>query len=604
MSIDILFELQQETRRLFIAGSAMAAGDLRLTKLLPRLRNLGESAPVFKRLADATDELLAAEREESAAKLLELGTLLSAVLYTQGRTETAGESQPVQGAGVGLKTDTTYRKLNPLILALTTKGQGRLEQIRASFEDGSFLDLRALQAVCSALDDSYAEIPDYVQEKLIPAFGSDAVPVLRSQLNLQGGKGDGRRLQLLHRQLGRSMIDLVAEAAVDGSPEVKIAAVSILGEYPEQESLVLQLSREKRKEVRSAAYFSLAKLGTPVALQRLYEAAVSKDRELAVDPIRASASSELMGRMIRSGEEALERYSSGEGSGRSEAAEQIRIAISCLEGSGRLMGSEAYPFLRKLLTSEDYLVQETETTQEAAAELLLELEWPEADRFAIELGDAGRGSFLGHGFRAAFRQMSPADVYHRYAGVLSKGKSKAAKELLGAIRSLAAYQTRGDEERDGAGVVPEAAWDPRWVQLFIRLDLPELVCLFAQRADRDVTDYLTGKLQNAKANDWHVYDILLALFRIRYREAPELLMGHLEKGAGRHLYYLNWQHKRLIASMPKAYAPRLRAFAEQAAYESVRNELFSIIEALEEKPDDAAEEGGRGLWGWIRNKMS
>ncbi|WP_052339252.1 hypothetical protein [Gorillibacterium massiliense] len=583
MSVDILFDLQQETRRLFIAGSAMAAGDLRLTKILPSLRKLGESAPVFKRLADAVDELLTADWEESAAKLLELGTLLSAVLYTQGKTETAGESQPVEGTPIGFKTDVPYRKLHPLIEALTTKGQGRLEQLRAAFEDGSFLDLRAIPAVCSALDESYSEIPDFVQEKMIPAFGRDAVPVLRSQLNLQGGKGDGRRLLLLHCQLGGSMIELVTESAVSGSPEVKIAAISILGEYPEQEPLLLELSLEKRKEVRIAVYFSLAKVGTGPAFQQLYKAATSKDRELAVEPIKMSESPELLVRIINYGEEALKRYSNLEGSDKNEAVEQIRIVIRCLEGSGKRMAAEAYPFLWKLLSTDAFLVQETETVQEAAAELLLELDIPEADRFAVELGDNGKGPFIRHGFCAANKLMAPADVYLRFAGVLSSGKSKVAKELLVAIRGLAANQLQADEEQDGLRAVSEAAWDPRWIRQFIRLDQPDLVCLFAQRSDPEITDFLSSKLKDTQINDRNVMDMLLTLFRIRFNKAPELLMGILEKSSARSLYYLNWKLKQLIANMPRAYAPRLRAFAEQLAYESVRNEMMPIVEALEEK---------------------
>jgi hypothetical protein len=604
MSVDILFNLQQETRRLFIAGSAMAAGDLRLTKLLPSVQKLGQSSPVFKRLTSAVEELLTAEREESAGKLLELSTFLSAILYTQGKTEIAGEAIPIQGSGVALRTESTYRKLHPFLEALTTKGQGRLEQIRTSFEDGSFLDLRALPAVCSALDDSYSEIPDFVQTKLIPAFGIEAVPVLMSQLNLQGGKGDGRRLLLLHQQLGSSIMELVTEAAVSGASEIKIAAISILGEYPGQEPLLLELSAEKRKDVRSAAYYSLATLGTSAAEQRLYEAATSKDREIAVEPVQKCASPALLSRLIKFGGEAAERYSLQEGNTRTESADQIATVIRCLEGSGSLVAEEAYGFIRKLLTTRAFLVDETENVQEAAGELLLELDWPEADHFAIELSDNNKGPFIRYGFRAASKLMSPEEVYNRFVDRLGNGKSRAAKQLLTAIRELAAEQARLDEEHDGHGAVPEQQWDSRWIGQFIRLEQTELVCLFAQRAGREITGYLTAKLQAAKLNDWNTLEIMLTLFRIRYKNAPELFMDLLEKGSVRSMYYLSWQHKHLLAYMPKAYTVRLRAFADKVAYESVRNEIFTIIEALEEKPDEWNEESGGSIWRWIKNKMS
>ncbi|MFC3801311.1 HEAT repeat domain-containing protein [Cohnella sp. GCM10012308] len=605
MSIDILFELQQETRRLFIAGSAMAANDLRLNKLLPGLKKLGETAPVFNRLATAAEELLAASREDSAAKLLELSTLLVAVLYTQGKTDMAGEPQPVQGAGIDLPTDSPYRKLHPFIEVLTTKGQGRLEQIRVSYQDGSFLDLRALPAVCAALEDSYAEIPDFVQEKLIPAFGASAVPVLQSQLSLQGGKGDGRRLQLLHRQLGDAMLELVAEGASSGSPEVKLAAISILGAYADQEPLLLELSRDKRKDVRAAAYDALARIGTEPALDRLYEAAVAKDGAIVVEPIRRSGSPQLLGRLIRHGEQALLQYLNGEAKQKTEASEQLLIVLHALEGSGKKIAAAAFPFVQQLLTTAAYLVPETENAQEAAAELLLEMELPEADRLAIELGNSAKGPFIPYGFRAAFRTLSPAEIYDRYAGQLNGSKSKAGKELLGAIREVVyreAYDK--DEDRYDEPVAREEAWDPRWVSLFVRLDQPMLVCMFAQRADKEVTAYLTGKLREARWGVKDSTDMLVTLFRIRYKEAPERFMELLERGAAKNMYYMNGQQRRLLASMPKSYAPRLRAFGEKLTYESLRTDWMTQIEEIEQAPESAEEDNGRGLWGWLKSKMS
>lgn len=605
MSIDMLFELQQETRRLFIAGSAMAANDLRLNRLLPGLKKLGESAPVFNRLAAAVEELVTASREDSPAKLLDLSTLLVAVLYTQGKTEVDGEPQPIQGAGVDLATDIPYRKLHPLIEALTTKGQGRLEQIRVSYEDGSFLDLRALPAACAALEDSYAEIPDFVQDKLIPAFGASAVPVLQSQLNLQGGKGDGRRLLLLHRQLGEGMLELVAEAASSGSPEVKLAAISILGAYADQEPLLLALSRDKRKDVRAAAYASLASIGSAPALDRLYEAAVSKDGEIAVGPIRQNGSPQLLTRLIRHGEQALASYLNGEAKEKTEASEQLLMVLHALEGAGKKMAAEAYPFAQKLLTTAAYLVHETENAQETAAELLLEMEMPEADQLAIELGNGGKGPFVRYGFRAAFRTLSPSEVYDRYAGQINGGKSRVAKELLAAIREVV-YHDAYDEDGDryGEPAAREEAWDSRWVSLFIRLDQPGLVCMFARRADKEITVYLTEKLREAKWGGKDVSDMLATLFRIRYKEAPERFMELLERGAARNMYYMHGQLRRLVASMPKSYLPRLRSFGEQLTYESLRNEWMTLTEEIERAPTSAEEENGRGLWGWLKSKMS
>ena len=94
---------------------------------------------MFNRMAQAVSQVLDAEKSGSASRLLELGTLLNSVLYTQGKTETKEELVPMEGTGAKLSTSMTYRKLHPLIEALTQKGQGRMEQIRQGYDDGCFM---------------------------------------------------------------------------------------------------------------------------------------------------------------------------------------------------------------------------------------------------------------------------------------------------------------------------------------------------------------------------------------------------------------------------------------------------------------------------------
>ena len=53
MSIPLLTQVYEELRRLAIAGSAVAAGDFRLKKLLPPLEQAGAKAPVFGKIAEA-----------------------------------------------------------------------------------------------------------------------------------------------------------------------------------------------------------------------------------------------------------------------------------------------------------------------------------------------------------------------------------------------------------------------------------------------------------------------------------------------------------------------------------------------------------------------
>ena len=122
--------------------------------------------------------------------------------------------------------------------------------------------------VVAALDESYTEIADLLVRKIVPLYGADALSVLKEQFKLEGGKGDARRLQLIHRILGRSGMPLYLEAAQSGSQDVRVAAIELLGEYPEQEGFLLEQADERRKEVRRAALQALSRIGTPRTSER------------------------------------------------------------------------------------------------------------------------------------------------------------------------------------------------------------------------------------------------------------------------------------------------------------------------------------------------
>src|SRR5215813_5716017 len=96
MSIAVLTQVYDEARRLAIAGSAVASGDFRLKKLIPPLEQAGAKAPVFAKAAEAVKAVVEGNEQSAPTALLDLTTLVNAVLYTQGETSTAGEIQPIE----------------------------------------------------------------------------------------------------------------------------------------------------------------------------------------------------------------------------------------------------------------------------------------------------------------------------------------------------------------------------------------------------------------------------------------------------------------------------------------------------------------------------
>src|SRR5215510_3015014 len=120
MSLALIEESAKEVRRLAIAGSPLAVGDFRLKKLIAPLEQAGAKVPVFAQVAKSVSELVDGTESDSAARLLQLSTLLNAILYTQGQSGAGGDFREVEVfATKCASTKTTARVLKPLVEALT-----------------------------------------------------------------------------------------------------------------------------------------------------------------------------------------------------------------------------------------------------------------------------------------------------------------------------------------------------------------------------------------------------------------------------------------------------------------------------------------------------
>src|SRR5688500_13063689 len=177
MSIPVLVQVYDEMRRLAIAGSAVASGDFRLKKLIPPLEKSGGKAPVFAKVAQAVQAVVDSNEKTASAALLELTTLVNAILYTQCETGIAGDVKPLETTDLGAQaTQATARVLKPLLEALSSTGSGRMELVRDAFERGTFKDLRLVKPALHGLDDPYSEIADFIADKVLPLYGQAILP--------------------------------------------------------------------------------------------------------------------------------------------------------------------------------------------------------------------------------------------------------------------------------------------------------------------------------------------------------------------------------------------------------------------------------------------
>ncbi|MCJ8014254.1 HEAT repeat domain-containing protein [Paenibacillus sp. KQZ6P-2] len=530
MSQALLMELNEEIRRLYIAGSDLAAGDYRLKRLLPTFQQLGERAPVFKKLGEGVEALIgpgSGNGADSARLLQDVNLLLQSVLNTQGKAAADGQTAPFTSKSVLLPTRLSYRKLSAVRTALTTRGGGRHEVILEAYHEGVFRDLRLLPFAIEALNDPYVEIAELAMTDILPSYGPEIVPHLLESFDPKGGKLESRKLTVIARSGDPGVFGIVHEASVSGSDEVRTTAIRLLAGHPEYEQALLDFSRDKKKGIREAAYHALADTGSQRAAERLYEASQGKDCDL-VNPSLARCQSERLNEwLIRDFSELLhsvhahidekqkveeiwtkaKRYLWSLHQKKSLELEALYLEVLrhyklyMFKLGWVFLANEAMNYIRNTGSEEGLQLAE------AAIEMDLK-------------HYAGTNSYAREIFIKAQPILSPERLYEEYARILKdrvhvSALSRSAnycKQLLDTMEDMVVsrrYQafrqvwTYGEKESYAYHVemLPQeeitANWDPRWLDHFIELDHMALVSAFARPGHAEAASYLLDKLKNS-----------------------------------------------------------------------------------------------------------
>ncbi len=605
MSTILLQELQGELRRLYIAGSDLAVDDFRLKKLEPKLEQLGERAPVFKRLAEGVAALTGpSDAEARAARLQDVSLLLNSVLSTQGATtaqsEVSSEQVPVSGLS-GLSADRSYRQLAEVQNALSTSGGGRYEVVASAHQEGLFRDLRLFPFAVKALGDTYSELADYAAREILPSYGPAIVPYLLEGLNIQGGREEERRLEVV-RKLGvesddkRSLGRLV-EAAEEGADKVRAAVIACLGNHPDFEDKLIEWSMDKKKPVREGALAALAVRNTEAARDRVYEAFVGKDSIPAAEAVEAAPSTEMLDRLIPLYEERLRHEFTGEEDRKSKdklwkELEPFTIAFRHAEHPelGRLfldlvvkesdypsLGRLDYPERLRVLSQAARYLQNIDTDEALEALYLLEEQDP---------------NFLHYAFHATKRRRSPSDLYDRYAGS-GRGRLRAAvsrktqvmqDKLIEALREEV-YAYDGYVRQRLPQEVIERDWDPRWLDWLIDREDIQLVAALAAPGNPRLLKYLQDWVEKS-SNNYYEHYIFMALDAGGYDEETkyELLMRWMEKKEWNKIYTIHYTEVERLLQIPDRFAAqaadRLEPLAVNARFESIKETMDDVVQTL------------------------
>lgn len=575
MSIALVAEVYDEARRLAIAGSVVAPGDFRIKKLIAPLEQVGAKAPVFAKVAEAVKAVVESTDKTSSSALLDLTTLVSAILYTQGETGLAGELQPIETTDLGLTaTQTGARVLKPLHEALSTKGSGRLETIRDAFEHGAFRDLRLIQPAVAAIDDVFPEIADLICDRVLPLYGKAILPAIRSSFDMKGRAGHPRRLRLMHQLDPVGARPLVKQALEEGSKEVKVAAIECLGQERDDISYLLEQASAKAQEVRQAAYRALCTYDDDSVIAVLQKAFDGKDLALAADSFRRSPSAKLHAYMRSRIEAELAGLpKKKEKKDISTTIGRLTQMLECLHGRDD-PASEA--LLLKFFVNRAALAKIKGATlsgpdlNHAVVHVLAAGTLPMVNALVEQHAELVSGH-LSICFSAARRFLPAEQVYTLFSPYLSANPSKRGDDKHAAIVGQIFYSGE--------------ALDPRWLDAAVAVADVNLVARLIRPghagANRLLSETFAEQIKSAK----HIYDyqgVVAAMVRAQHPEATDAAIAIIEKAndkGGYVGYYLG----HFVAELPKSALPRLEALIPKLN-DHLADVLLVYLQQLRQRP--------------------
>src|SRR5215470_16690093 len=601
MSIPVLVQVYDEMRRLAIAGSAVAPGDFRLKKLIAPLEKSAEKAPVFAKVAQAVQAVVDSNDKTASTALLELTTLVNAILYTQGATGIAGELKPLETRDLGQTTQTGARTLKPLLEALSSTGSGRMELVRDAFDRGTFKDPRLIKPALGAIDDPYPDIREFICERVLPLYGKAILPELRAKLDIKGRGGHLNRLQLMHRLDPQGSRDVVQQALNEGSKEMRVVAVECLGTNDDDLVYLLEQTRSKAKDVGAAALGALLRAGAKSAdvIATLKKAISGADLQLIVGRVKECSLPEIRNYALEQAEQQLaEVLKLKDKKLQGPAVNRLQQLVSSLDERS---DPKAEAFLLTCFEHADAL--DTIKSEPSGADLnelvahLLSQGTVKMQRRLVAAHKTLAGGMLLSALFAARATMTPAEFYEGFSPLLKGLSEKRTKKnsadhdrgqaLLAALNSDSVLpyfhrpwmDRRADEQQRRSRSLPDL--DPRWLDAAVDAGSVALVCSLARPGHSAANRLLSEQLARAK----NPQELLRAMVRIQHPEAIDALIAALKEHAkGKHHYYLGYWYGPMIADLPRSALARIDELLPTLPDKMV-DQLMEHVLALKDKPE-------------------
>jgi hypothetical protein len=584
VSIALLGQVYDEMRRLAIAGSVVAPGDFRIKKLIAPLEQVGAKAPVFAKVAEGVKAVVDADDKTSAQALLDLTTLVNAILYTQGETGVAGTLEPIETTDLGLvATQTSARVLKPLREALSTTGSGRLEVIRDAFEGGAFRDLRLIQPAVAAIDDPFAEVADLITNQVLPLYGKAILPALRSSFDIKGRAGHPRRLRLMHQLDPGGTRDVVKQALEDGSKEVKVAAIECLGQDRDDISYLLEQAAAKAQEVRQAAYRALVPFDDDAVTAVLQKAFDGKDLALATDALQRSGDGQVLKFVLERIDEALQELRKVKD--KKETGTKVSRLTQMVQCLDRRDDAKSETLVLRIFGDRAALAKMKGEPLSGADfnSAVVNLMAHGTPRMAAKLADNHAdldGRDLEVCFQAARRTLPLDEVYALFSPYLS-AKVNEKKQDAAYMKRAAIVGQLSDWSQHGA-----LPLDPRWLDAAVAFGDMNLVERLIRPGHEAANRFLSATFAELLKKATQIHEcqgVVAAMARAQHPEATGATLALIERfhdKAGYYAYSISY----IIAALPKSALPRLEALIPKLS-EPFADGLLGAMQQLRDKPD-------------------
>ena len=602
MSLALLSQLFDETRRLAIAGSVVAPGDFRLKKLAPQLAQVGQKAPVFAKLGEAAKAVVESDEHTAAPMLLNLSTLINAVLYTQGETGLDGPLEPIATIDFGsVETQASARMLKPLLEALTSKGSGRLELITEAQERGAFRDLRLIQPALAALDDVYPEIAAFVAENVLPQYGRTILPTLLADLDLKGKGGAVRRMNLIARLDPEGSRPLFLKALEEGSADMRVAAIEALGTSPEDLPLLLEQARAKAQAVRKAAMTGLARSTEPEAIELLHKALEGKDYSMALHAARQTRNPAVVALIIEQIRTSLDELLAGTITDTKIGNSTSQRVQEFLNSLHQNLSDPVEALLLQIWRQRAELARikgppANESLLDEVATLMANGTPKVRQELAASHADA-LPRYFDSVVLAAQAVLTPADFYTQFSPYLrlapktkARSNEAAKKEVLIAVlshrtsRHSNPYYSYGNIKQE-----PRQALDSRWLDVAVELELCELSQALPRTGHQGLNNLLLKQWQaiyKKSSNFYESMPIFSTMIDVNHPETTAIMLMMLNdlKGKTRlpNLYGIG----NCLIQFPTAAAPQFEAAIAELP-ETHQKQLNPFLDELKAKENQA-----------------